>query len=243
MIDVSPYIDDRNRALWETMNKRFNITIDYGIEDCYGNNLIKNDCTIYVCRDEEPNPASFTHELLHLYLPSKDIHIGSTIQIFLQEQCPQCLIFNKKLYDHISNCLEHIKTFPIFVEMGYPAQDFIQDYTTNKLTDDDVNFIVHHYKVGLFKKKYNVQAVNCYIGKFFAAKADVNLNNNYNNQLLKLKAQDSQLYLILDKFWNNWIDYDIEREREAWKYNHRTIVDTFDKDLTQWGKNKNFQVV
>ena len=243
VIDASPYIDDRNRALWETMNKRFNISVEHSVEDCYGNYLIKDDCTIYVCKNEDPSPSSFTHELLHLYLPTKDIRIGSTIQLFLQEHYPQCLIFDKILYDHISNCLEHIKTFPIFVEMGYPTQDFIQDYITNKLTDNDLNPIVHYYRVGLFKKRYNVQAVNCFIGKFFASKADVNPDHNYDNQLLKLKALDSQLYSILDGFWNNWIDYDIECKREVWEHNHRTLVDTFDKELTQWGKNKNFQVV
>ena len=242
MIDVSLYLDNANRPLWEEMSSLFNISVEYGKEKCYANFQKGQDCTIFVVKGEKPCPASFTHELLHLYLPSKQISIGGAIRGLFQGQTPHNLIFNKELYDHLSNSLSHIKMFPLFVQMGYPAETFLQDYECFKLTDSELETLVQHYKSGIFKKKYHPQAVNCFIGKFFAAKADVNPNNNYDKSLLKLKQIDPQLDSVLDGFWNSWVEYDVDLRREVWEDDYRQLVNEFCDGITEWGKGKNFEI-
>lgn len=241
VIDATPYIDDRNRSLWETMDKQFNITIEYSKWNSYANYHKGKDSIIYVLKDESPDVVSFTHELLHLYLSSKKIHIGGAIQGTFRELRPLNQIFDIRLYDHLSNALEHIKMFPIFVQMGCPSEEFTQDYDENKLTDEEVNRIQRLYKVGLFKKKYNSKAVNYFIGKFFAAKCDVNPNYNYDNQLLKLRGLDTQLYVVLDKFLNGWIEYDVEKHREVWDDDYNQLIADFTNEMIAWGKDKKFK--
>ena len=242
MIDVAPYLDNANRPLWEELSTLFNISIEYSKEKCYGNYLKRDDCTICVLKDEEPDPASFSHELLHLYLPSKQIRIGCAIENMFKEQYPHCLIFDTALYDHISNCLNHIKMFPLFLQMGYPAEKFLQDYHDHKLTNLEVCEIKCKYKSGLFKVKYNIQGVNLFIGKFFAAKADVNPSNNYDNPLMKLKQIDPQLFSALDDFWNSWVEYEVDLHREVWENDYHQLVDKLGNDIAEWGKDKKVKI-
>jgi hypothetical protein len=240
MVDVSLYIDDANKRLWETMNQSFNISIDYSSEDCYGNYMQNGDCTIYVPRMGEPDAASFTHELLHLYLPYHKTFIGGAIEGMMKETYPLNIIFDKGLYDHISNSLEHIKMLPIYLKMGYPIEKFILDYYDDKLTDDEVDRLCQSYKKGVLCIRYNRMAINFLIGKFFAVKADINTDNHYDRQLAAMDKLDHELFSTLNDFWNGWIDYDIELKREAWENDYHGLVDNLVNDLTNWSKHKKF---
>lgn len=238
MIDAKLYIDSANLKLWETMNQSFNISIDYSLENCYCNFFQKGNCIIYVPRMSAPDSASFTHELLHIYLPYHKTYIGGTVEGMLKETYPLNIIFDKKLYDHISNSLEHIKMLPIYLNMGYPIETFLLDYNNNKLTDEEVDCLCQHYKKGLFRTKYNRKAINLFIGKFFAVKADINNNNQYDRQMSALKTLDNTLYSALEKFWNSWIEYDVEKQREVWEDDYHEMVNVLVDDLTDWGKDK-----
>jgi hypothetical protein len=238
MIDANLYIDDANKNLWETMNQSFNISINYSAEDCYVNYLQNGNCTIYVPRNKEPDTISFTHELLHLYLPYHETFIGRAIMRNFMTVSPFDLIFDKKLCDHISNSLEHIKMLPLYLKMGYPAERFISDYYDIKLTDNEVDSLCKNYKRGLLFTRYNKFAINHFIGKFFAVKADVNVNNQYDRQMSALKSLDYALFSALDRFWNSWIEYDVEKQREVWEYDYNEMVNVLVDDLTDWGKDK-----
>ena len=81
---IEGLIDNRNSELFKELSKNYEIEVElvhhtneYG---CYS---INNSSTIYVpesniCAD------SFTHELLHIYLRSKEIYIGSRIKRIIQ---------------------------------------------------------------------------------------------------------------------------------------------------------------
>ncbi len=237
MIDASLYIDDANKNLWKMLNQSFNISIEYCSENCYGNYHKNKDCIIYVPKNL-PDSASFTHELLHLYLPYKSLYIGSAIQLMLQNEYPLNIIFNERLYDHISNSLEHVKMLPVYLNLGYPIEKFLSDYSDVKLTNSDVDYISNGYKKGIFCTKYNKTHINYFIGKFFAGKADINTNNHYDQQMSALYNIDHELFSILDKFWNGWIDYDIEKERQTWENNYHDLVDVLVDGLIDWSKNK-----
>lgn len=238
MINVEPYLDSANKELWQTMSQRFNISVEYGSEDCYGNYHKNNDCVIYVPQNSVPNQVSFTHELLHLYLPYHGIFIGGAIECTLKGQYPLNIVFNDKLYDHISNSLEHIKMLPLYLNMGYPKEYFLSDYFDCKLTNSEINSIRKSYKTGLLFPKYNSLIINFYIGKFFAAKADINSDNHYDQQLTDLYNIDHVLYSALEKFWNSWLDYDVTIEPTALGCNYNDMVNLFVDDLIDWSKKK-----
>ena len=240
MVDVSLYIDNANMKLWETMNQFFNISIDYSLEDCYSNYFLKGNCIIYVPKMSAPDSASFTHELLHLYLPYHKTFIGGAIEGMLKETYPLNIIFDKGLYDHVSNSLEHIKMLPLYLKMGYPIEKFLLDYNDNKLTDDEVDRLCKEYKKGVFCSKYNRMAINCFIGKFFAVKADINTDNHYDRQMAALDKLDHELFLALNYFWNGWVGYDVELKREAWEHDYHELVDKLVNDLTVWSKHRKF---
>lgn len=238
MIDAKLYLDDANRCLWDMMNQSFHITIDYSSEDCFANYLQNGNCIIYVPKMKEPDSASFTHELLHLYLPYHNTFIGSALKGMLKETYPLNIIFDKGLYDHVSNSLEHVKMLPLYLKMGYPINKFLLDYNDNKLTDDEVDLLYNSYKKGIVPQKYNYLAINCYIGKFFAVKADINTKNHYDRQMALLDKLDHELFSALNNFWNGWIDYDIEQKREVWDNNYHELVVVLVNDLVVWSKHK-----
>ena len=240
MIDAKLYIDDANKNLWETMNQSFNISIDYSAEDCYANYLQNGNCTIYVPRIGVPDSASFTHELLHLYLPYKGIYVGGALQLTLRNKYPLNIIFNEGLYNHISNSLEHVKMLPVYLKMGYPIDEFLLDYYDNKLTDNEVYRLCQSYKKGVLCTKYNRLAINYFIGKFFAVKADINPDNHYDYQMAALDKLDHKLFSALNVFWNGWVNYDIELKREAWEHDYHELVDILVNDLTVWSKHRKF---
>lgn len=238
MINVELYLDGVNRDLWNTMNQHFNIKIDYSTDGYYANYRKKNDCTIYVPRHRTPDSVSFTHELLHLYLPQHKIFIGGALERILKVKHPINVIFDKALYDHISNSLEHIKMLPLYLKMGYPIESFILDYYDVKLTDSEVDNLCKKYKQGILFPKYNRLAINYFIGKFFAVKADINTDNQYDKQMSVLNTLDHTLFSALDRFWNSWIEYDIEKKREAWDIDYHSFVDVLVNDLIKWSKHK-----
>lgn len=173
-------------------------------------------------------PASFTHELLHILMKSKKILIANDLDNGLGKRPEIDFLFSYKLKIHIGNCLEHIKTLPIFLELGYPAEKFISDYDEEKMNDQLVEEIRNHYTQN---KILNRQAVDFYIAKFFAMKACNNYSYDYSSYYNSLKKIDFELYRLLDAFWNSWIGYDISKGRE------------YKKILTQfftWKKGKSF---
>ena len=240
MVDINLYLDDLNKVLWESLSKIFNINVTYSLEDCYGCIHDGNNITILVPEGQKPDGASFAHELLHLYLPSKGIRIGNRIKSEFRAIPALFRIFDDSLFEHISNCLEHIKMFPIFLSMGYKKEDFLQDYFDSKFTFQKASEIRLYYRT-LFTKKLKNQYVNCFIGMFFSAKADVNDKNNYDGQLSLLKKTDQQLFSLLDSFWTEWMEYDVEQHREVWEENYVELVLRFKENLILWCSDKSIE--
>lgn len=238
MIDAKLYLDNANRCLWDTLNHSFHIDIEYSSEDCYANFFQNGNCIIYVPIMKEPDSASFTHELLHLYLPYHNTFIGGAFKSMLRETFPLNIIFDDGLYDHISNTLEHIKMLPLYLKMGYPIDKFLLDYNDNKLTNDEVDLLCKSYRKGVICPKYNLLAINCYIGKFFAVKADINTDNRYDHQMALLDKLDHELFSALNNFWDAWVNYDIELKREVWDNDYHELVVVLANDLVVWSKNK-----
>lgn len=234
---IDGLIDDRNKNLYEELTENFEIQVElktntneYG---CYSQN---NKSIIYVpsgniCSD------SFTHELLHIFIRSKQVYIGGTIKRQIQSSRNLSKVFSSALLEHISNCLDHIKMLPKYLEMGFSAEKFILDYEVNKCTDIEIVDLKNHWKVHNY---YNSQAIDFYLGKYFAIKACPNLNWNYEEKLKELENIDTNLFQINNKLIERWKAMNMESD-DILEDDYIIIGGDYIDDMENWIKNKNIK--
>lgn len=186
-MDTNGLIDNRNLELWNSLRMVHDIEIRKEKRPDYLA-FSKNGKTIIFVPFDNVDPASFTHELLHIYLRTKKVFIGGGLTVSIKESEKLSRIFSDNLIDHIGNCLDHIKMLPEFLTLGFSENDFLSDYSVNKLTDEEIFKIKKHYTTTiLFKKVYDAAAVDFFIGKYFAASSFPNKSYDYQSQLKELE--------------------------------------------------------
>lgn len=229
-------IDNRNIEIWNLLNNVFEIKVVREVRNNYSVYSKDTKSTIYVPIDNI-NSSSFTHELLHIYLRSKQIFIGAGLTMNVKGSIILSRFMSDNLLEHIGNCLDHIKMLPLYLDLGYENSDFISDFTTDKLPDIEILNIKRDYCSTInFKKYYSKSAIDYFIGKFFAAVACSNENFNYKKQLTKLKKIDSELFNILDTFVIKWHNFDLDDDSPLNSYH--TILFFFVSNLENWARKK-----
>ena len=118
-------------------------------------------------------------------------------------------VFSAKLLEHIGNCVDHIKMFPMYEDMGFDPEKFLTDYHTFKLQPSELSDLKKYYRE---QGQYNTAAVDLFIGKFMSVFADFNMDFDYETQLKQLRQIDPVLYDLLDKFLIEWEDFNVELE-------------------------------
>jgi hypothetical protein len=233
---IEHLVDSRNIHLWQQMNKKFNIIIRESFEPNYSVNIQKKKIFrktkvfIYVL-SSDLCPASFTHELLHLYLSSMKILIGDDLIEIIFKNNNLYRVFSRDLRNHVSNCLEHIKMLPLYSDLGYANEKFISDYSINKMTPEEMANLEFRFSNILLLDR---GSVDLYIGKFFAMKACNNTSIDYENCYLTMKNIELKLFNILDEFWLSWIKYDVTKT----KNNYNPLLNKFTTDLDFWISSK-----
>ena len=144
---------------------------------------------------------------------------------FLSSQC----LLNKKFLN------PHCAMLPIYLNLGFNREKFLFDYYENKCTERELSDIKAYYKDG---DRFNTNAVELYIGKYFAIKADPNIEFDYEGCLLKLKKIDEKLFLVLEGFVSSWIKYDLEN-KDIFNDYHK-LTDKFYEGLKLWMTKKQF---
>jgi hypothetical protein len=235
-MDTTGLLDNRNLELWNSLRSVHEIEIRKESRQDYLAYSKGNKTSISVPFDNL-DAASFTHELLHIYLWTKDVFIGGGLTRSIKESEKLSKIFSDALIDHIGNSLEHIKMLPEFLKLGYPESEFILDYSTNKLTVEEVRKIKNNFTTKfLFKTTYNASAVDFFIGKYFAVSACTNMTFDYPKQLRELKKIDVELFEILEIFVIKWKKYDYTNTDAMNSYH--TILFDFIEKLEKWTDNK-----
>lgn len=243
--DITPYLNESSYPIWEQLNSKYNITVRFNEVNEYSLYSKKQDVIILVDSTKKPCTASFAHELLHLLIRSTQTYAGSAIALTVNETPILQLIMTENLLQHIGNCLEHVKMLPLYLEMGFERNLFIKDYSTPKLTIEELKKI----KQGFCKKHisqkqtYNPMWVDSYIGKFFAVNACPNNTIDYSELLRGLKAIDSGLWQILNKFWIAWKEYDIFKKREIVEEDYHALTWKLTDELKNWLSDKNIKFI
>lgn len=236
-MDTNGLIDNRNLELWNYLNKVTDIEIRNENRSEYLT-YSKGGKSIIFIPLSNIDSASFTHELLHIYLRIKKVFIGAGLAISINESKKLSRIFSEDLIAHIGNCLEHIKMLPEFINLGYEEKDFLSDYSVNKLTDEVIFKIEENYTTTIqFDKIYNASAIDFFIGKYFAAKCCPNKTFDYQTQLIKLEKIDPELFQILETFLKEWMNFDYN-SNDPIKGSYHWFMFNFIENLEKWTEDR-----
>jgi hypothetical protein len=231
-IKLNGFLDERNIGLWNELQTCYQFKLEESTNQeasCY----IAEQTAIFYLPLLSPSPEALAHELLHVYLHSKKVNLDVAIMRKINSSNILTRIFSPPLLEHMGNSLNHIKMLPYFLRLGYNKENFLYDHTVNKCTGGELKLIKGNYKV---RNQYSCDAIDLYVGKFFAVKADTNQDYDYSQCLKELNKIDDRLFSILSKVLNSWEIFDIENTEASYS----PIADQFYIDLKNWMTNKSF---
>lgn len=230
--DYSDYLDERNMSLWEFVNNYYETKLEYTTEETYGVYTINKTSTIYVPFNVH-SKSSFTHELLHIYIKVNIGSVGRYLENGFKHDKLLSKAYKYELINHLSNCLEHVKMLPKFIELGYPRNEFVVDYLERKSSFTSIIKILLDFKfVGHW-----TTSLELYLARYFAIKACPDSKRSYGLSLFMLKRINNPLYKILDNFWKLWLAFDINNLENNYHFFFYKFID----DLSAWAKNNSVQ--
>lgn len=226
-IEMFGLIDQRNKDWFDAVSAAYSVAFGTSTTGEYSVYTIGDEMVFYlptgeVCVD------SFSHELLHGYMDANGFHLGGNLKNTLWQSNILKKIFDNDLSEHLSNCISHFLMLPLFLERGFGRGKFLRDYHTYKLEPGLMNELQRYYKQA---GQYSLPAVKTFIGKFFAFKCDPNPDFDYSRPLEQLRKIDSQLYLILNKYFESWHGYNFSND--PWS-EYRNINAQLYSDFKPW---------
>lgn len=234
-LHLDKLIDNRNQNLWYDINKNYKVSFKKSLQSEYAACQQSNKVTFYI---DENNfcVSSFTHELLHVFLSLKGLHISGGLKnrIIFDEFFNSILSYN--LLEHIGNCLDHVKMLPIYLELGFEREKFTTDFDVFKCTETELNELERSYKV---INKINTNTVDAYIGRLVSIIADPNENFDYDKYLHRLKNIDSKLFLTICNLFDNWEKVKIEN-RTILDEDYISVLNVFIGELNTWKRTNAF---
>lgn len=233
MNDINQFIDERNSDLWNLLNKNFSIKIEPSNNREYSCFTKNSDAILFVDQNNICK-ESFSHELLHIYLKYKEFYLGSSLTLTLAQSRILNRLISIDLTEHIGNCLDHLKMFEIYKDLGFRPEKFLSDYSDYKCTDIELNQLTKNYRNG---KRINTTTVDFYIGKLIAMLCDPNLENNYEKPLIKFKKLDSKLYFAVEKLVGDTKAFNLDNDDLFVSY--RDISNDFYLNLISWIRANN----
>jgi len=230
---IEKYITNRNEWLLSEVKKKY-LKLDFIFTKEFHARVSDQGekATIYLPEDSFSEEC-ISHELLHLYLETKENIVYCLLIGLIRENDYLKMIFSKDLIENMINCIHHIKMLPIFIQMGYDKANFLANSSLNKCEINYTKRIKKRFKIiGI----YNKIAIDNYIGKYFAMKADIS-EIDYSIQLNILFETDNVLYNILQNFWTKWLKFDIYNSNTI-EYWSDDFVGEFLDSLEKWIKDK-----
>ncbi|MCK9340087.1 MAG: hypothetical protein M0P38_08900 [Bacteroidales bacterium] len=225
-------LDNSATSLLVDLQKDFDISFEPKDIDFCGVFQKSGKATIYY-NPKIVNSASIAHELLHVWLTRFNYSIGDHIYQGLRSDKKLNMVFNKSLCDYITNCCDHFKMYPKFINLGYKPADFLKNSMDEKASIKDLKEIKRLKQK--FCCSYNSKAINFYIGSLFSIFAD-HVKNDYTQHHEYLKQLDYELYSIVSDFWNKWVIFDIENIDAS--NSDLDLTNSFIDNMKKWVKRK-----
>jgi hypothetical protein len=223
-------IDDKNIDLWNELSEIYEIELIASPEQNYMSKVSGNTATIFIY-ENDLSATSFTHELLHIYLKSKDVKIAEDFDKAIENSERINTLFSSGLKEHVISCLEHQLMLPIFLKMGYKNQLFTSDFNEPKMNTKMLDILLERYKNN---GVYDREAVEFYIGTFFAMRSCNNTSFNYHKYYMAFQKLDKRLYILLSEFWLDWKTFDFNDAED----DYDKILQYFIEDINGWISKK-----
>lgn len=202
-ISFEPWEND----FWRVHTKNKDVVINYNIHDI--------------------NPESLAHELLHIWVKK----YGHTSINYLKNSFAShsflSKVFDIRLCEHIGNCMDHLKMYPKYKEMGYSDKGFIWNGGKPQCKISDIKQI--YFKVN---GQYSDTGVNQYIGHSISILAD-HCPNDYTKEISLLRKIDRELFEVVLNFWNEWVEFDIENIDSIYN-SDLDLLDRFVGEVENW---------
>jgi hypothetical protein len=231
MPEISDYIDERNAALWHFIETHHPIVLRYTLKKDFSYFIfgVASDVVIDI-PFYNYSIELLTHELLHIYLHIKQVHVGQYLGTKSMQSKTLQKIYGDEMIKFTANCLEHDKMLPMYLELGYDRNAFVCDYDVAKCTQLDIEFLTRHLKQA--NKSWDL-ATKTFVKVYLGMNSCPNTTIDYQPFLVSLKIINEHLYLILDKFWTSWELFDIETLNEN-PQGYTPICDDFLMEMTDW---------
>lgn len=223
-------IDDKNIDLWNELRNIYEIELIASLEENYSSKVSGKSATISI-NEDDLNATSFTHQLLQLYLKSKNVKIAGDLYTALEKSESINPLFSDGLKEHVTYCLELELMRPLFLKMGYENRLLTTDFNEPKMNKKMLDLLLNRYKN---KGVYDREAVDFFIGTFFAMKSCNNPAFKYHKYFIAFQELDKALYTSISEFWLDWKTYDMEDPDD----NYDKILHYFIEDLTGWISEK-----
>jgi hypothetical protein len=222
LMKLEENINNQNIELWNELKSQFDFKLIYSENEIsWRVNNEKRPIEIYTS-SKTPDIASFTHELLHVYIESKGM---STDRELLNSMCGTDsiqILTTDALFARIHNYCCHTKMFPYFVEMGFEENSFIAD----RIKFGNSSYYI--LRIMFLFKKTRALAVTNFIGHSVALFNDNETANRKNTlkSLKRLKKLNPSLFKIVEDFNNRW--------RNSNEFNLAEYFQKFDNELNDW---------
>lgn len=230
---MNELLDHRNLKLWERISKTYKINFENSENDEYSCYTKDDSITFYIGKGEL-SKDSFTHEMLHIYFKVNNCFIGGGLTNILLYNNRLGKILNSELIEHIGNCFEHIKMFPIYLEMGFEKAKFLKDYSQHKCQKEIIYYLNNNY---YSQNEVNLNIVHLFIGTLVAILADPNDDFNYDEELKVFQKLDETLFLTIQSAVNTWGEIEIENT-DVTKTNYHDLIFNLEYDLEKWYDTK-----
>lgn len=202
-LEIEQIFDEPTRRLFDEVKESFTISFKSWEHDFWEVETKEKKSVIYYDVNNI-NADSLVHELLHLkvkqfdYLSTNYLKSGFSRHPFLSK------VFDIRLCQHIGNCMDHIKMYPKYNEMGYSDKAFIRDGGKPQSNMSVIKQIF--LKVN---GQYSATGINQFIGNSISILAD-HCPNDYSKEISVLRKIDKELFEVVSNFWNEWDEFDIE---------------------------------
>lgn len=226
---MNELLDYRNQNLWDEIKKNYTVTFENSLSNQYSC-FAQNRNVIFYIDKENLCKNSFTHEMLHIYLRSKDCFISGGLNNTIRQNPTLSFIFSSELLDHMGNCLDHINMLPIYLDLGFEREKFIGDYHDHKCTSEELYILKKNYRIDT---SINHKAVDFYLGKLIAILADPNIEVDYSEELEELKRIDPILFEANYKMIEHWKEIKIEN-RQIIDDDYHSVLYEYYQNLEKW---------
>jgi len=206
---INKHRNDYNSEYWDSVLEKYpNLKIEETASEVSGawSNATDARITINVRSNFD---STLTHEMLHLYLdylkirPSFVLTQKSYDYFWIRE------IFERSELDDSGNLMSHVKMFPIFTELGFEEELFIENFNTTEVSKKVVRELKDAYKSLKGNETLTRSYVRNYFKAMFLMKGCINKKIHYFELREVLRKTDEKLFSILNNFWSQWNSLDI----------------------------------